>query len=147
MKVPAAIILIGVMCLTAAEPKNLKKGTPEPIPPPEAAPADKMLPEEAEPKSRLKCGEPPSDEFIKRRLPKGAKNVRHVGELLLDKMDQPRFYPLVGLAQLHHCHWKYTITYVEVTEIKSGLVETPRVMMLYIDHDHLHVLIPIPEEK
>ncbi|HEV3084907.1 MAG TPA: hypothetical protein VGY66_34420, partial [Gemmataceae bacterium] len=30
------------------------------------------------------------------------------------QVDPPRFFPLVGEAQLHHCHWKCTVYYTEI---------------------------------
>jgi hypothetical protein len=62
----------------------------------------------------------------------------------VDKIDPPRFIPLIGPAQLHHCHYKCTIYYTET--IESGYpfpfrCRKPRVQVVYIDKDHLH---PIP---
>jgi hypothetical protein len=47
---------------------------------------------------------------------------------------------------LHHCHWKCTIYYIET--IESGYpfpfrCVRPRVQVVYIDLDHLH-LYPCP---
>ena len=36
---------------------------------------------------------------------------------LVDKIDPPRFFPLVGPAQLHHCHWECVIYYTETVQI------------------------------
>ena len=63
-------------------------------------------------------------------------DIQIVTERLVDKIDPPRFFPLVGPAQLHHCHWKATIYYKE-TEQSSypfpvKLVKN-RVQVVYID--------------
>ena len=67
--------------------------------------------------------------------------IEIVCEKLVDKIDPPRFFPLVGPAQLHHCHWKCTVYYTET--IESGYpfpfrCVRPRVQVVYIDLDHLH---------
>ena len=75
-------------------------------------------------------------------------DVQIVTERLVDKIDPPRFFPLVGPAQLHHCHWKATIYYTEV--IESGYpfpvkIKRPRIQVVYIDKDHLHLYAGTPE--
>jgi hypothetical protein len=65
-----------------------------------------------------------------------------VSQRLVDKIDPPRFYPLIGPAQLHHCHWKCTIYFLET--IESGYpfpfqCKRQRVEVVYIDKDHLHL--------
>ncbi len=60
----------------------------------------------------------------------------------MDKVDAPRFYPLVGPAQLHHCHWKCTVNYVETIAVHYPIplrISRPRVQVVYIDKDHLHL--------
>ena len=69
-------------------------------------------------------------------------DVEVVKERIKDTIDPPRFFPLIGPAQLHHCHWKCTITYTET--IESGYpfpfrCRRPRVKVIYIDLDHLHL--------
>jgi hypothetical protein len=98
------------------------------------------------------CEDPPSDEEIIRALPKVARGIPYVyeefrddfnivTEKLVDQIDPCTMYPLVGAAQLHHCHFKCTVYYRE--RIQSSypfpfqLVED-RVEVLYIDKDHLH---------
>ena len=99
------------------------------------------------------CEDAPDDARILRAMPKIARgvpyfyeehrdNVQIVKELIVDKIDPPRFFPLVGLARLHHCHWKCTIFYDET--IESGYpfpfrCVRPRVQCIYIDLDHLHL--------
>ena len=69
-------------------------------------------------------------------------NIEIVKERIKDTIDPPRFFPLIGPAQLHHCHWKCTISYDET--IESGYpfpfrCRRPRVKVVYIDLDHLHL--------
>jgi hypothetical protein len=69
-------------------------------------------------------------------------NVEVVKERVKDSIDPPRFFPLIGPAQLHHCHWKCTVTYDET--IESGYpfpfrCKKQRVKVVYIDLDHLHL--------
>ena len=35
---------------------------------------------------------------------------------LVDRIDPPRFFSLVGWARLHHCHYKSTIYYTETSQ-------------------------------
>jgi hypothetical protein len=99
------------------------------------------------------CEDPPDEARILRAMPHVCRGVPYfyeehrddiqvVTELLVDKIDPPRFFPLVGPAQLHHCHWKCTVYYNETTE--SGYpfpfrCKKPRVQVVYIDLDHLHL--------
>ena len=101
------------------------------------------------------CEDPPDEARILRAMPHVARgepyifeefrdNVQVVTELLVDKIDPPRFFPLVGPAQLHHCHWKSTIYYTETLE--SGYpfpfrCRRARVQVEYIDKDHLHLYV------
>ena len=99
------------------------------------------------------CEDPPDEARVLRAMPKVARGVPYfyeehrdntqvVTELIVEKIDPPRFFPLIGLAQLHHCHWKCTIYYNET--IESGYpfpyqCVRPRVQVVYIDLDHLHL--------
>jgi hypothetical protein len=99
------------------------------------------------------CEDPPDEAMILRaisRVKRGMPyiceefrdNIEVVSERLVDRIDPPRFFPLVGPAQLHHCHWKCTVYYVQTHE--SGYpfpyrCRQPRVEVVYIDKDHLHV--------
>lgn len=99
------------------------------------------------------CEDPPDQARILRawqKVPRGVPyfyeehrdNIETTAELIVDKIDPPRFFPLIGLAQLHHCHWKCTIYYTET--IESGYpfpfrCVRPRVQVVYIDLDHLHL--------
>jgi hypothetical protein len=99
------------------------------------------------------CEDPPDDAMVLRAMPHIHRGVPYfceefrddyqvVPELIKDTIDPPRFFPLVGPAQLHHCHYKCTIYYNET--IESGYpfpfrCQKPRVEVIYIDKDHLHL--------
>jgi len=108
------------------------------------------------------CEDPPSEQEVLRAMPRVTRGVpfafeefrddiQIVNERLVDKIDPPRFFPLVGPAQLHHCHWKCTIYY---TETKQSSYPFPckivkhRVEVVYIDKDHLHLYVgPNPQTQ
>jgi hypothetical protein len=99
------------------------------------------------------CEDPPDEAMILRampHIPRGVPyfyeefrdNIQIVTERMVDKIDPCRFYPLIGPAQLHHCHWKCSIYYLETVE--SGYpfpfqCKKQRVEVVYIDKDHLHL--------
>jgi hypothetical protein len=99
------------------------------------------------------CEDPPDEAAVLRAMPKVVRGVPYfyeefrddiqiVSERLVDKIDPVRFFPLIGPAQLHHCHWKCTIYYTET--IQSGYpfpfqCKKPRIQVVYIDKDHLHL--------
>jgi hypothetical protein len=99
------------------------------------------------------CEDPPDDARVIRAMRDVTRGVPYffeefrddiqiVTERLVDRIDPPRFYPLVGPAQLHHCHWKCTIYWTETLE--SGYpfpvrLRRPRVEVIYMDTDHLHL--------
>jgi hypothetical protein len=99
------------------------------------------------------CEDPPDDATVLRALEDVCRGVPYIceefrddieviPERIVDRIDPPRFYPLVGPAQLHHCHWKCTVYYTETVE--SGYpfpvrIKRPRVQVVYIDKDHLHL--------
>jgi hypothetical protein len=105
------------------------------------------------------CEDPPDESQVLRAMPHVTRgvpyvyeehrdNIQIVNERLVDKIDPCRFFPLIGPAQLHHCHWKSTIYYNETVE--SGYpfpfqCKRPRVEVIYIDKDHLH-LCPGPNQ-
>ncbi len=64
------------------------------------------------------------------------RDVNIVKERLIDRIDPPRYFPGVGLAQMHHAKWKCTILFTEVS------INAPRVEVFYIDMDHLHRYVP-----
>jgi hypothetical protein len=68
-------------------------------------------------------------------------DIQVINERIVDRIDPPRFYPLVGPAQLHHCHWKCTIFYTETVESNYPFpfrCVRPRTQVIYLDKDHLH---------
>jgi hypothetical protein len=99
------------------------------------------------------CEDPPDEAMVLRAMIHVTRGIPYiyeefrddiqiVNERLVDRIDPARFYPLVGPAQLHHCHWKSTIYYTET--IESGYpfpfrCKRPRVEVVYIDKDHLHM--------
>ena len=101
------------------------------------------------------CEDPPSEQEVLRAMPRVARgtafiyeefrdDISIVNERLVDKIDPPRFYPLVGPAQLHHCHWKCTIYYRETVQSSYPFpvkVVKNRVEVVYIDKDHLHLFV------
>jgi hypothetical protein len=105
------------------------------------------------------CEDAPTEREVLRAMPRVARGVPYiyedfrddikiVCERLVDKIDPPRFFPLVGPAQLHHCHWKCTIYYTETQQSDypfPAKVKRRRVQVMYIDKDHLHQYVPDPE--
>ncbi len=71
-------------------------------------------------------------------------NVRITKELISDSIDPPRVYPLIGPAQLHHCKWKCTVYFMEVTRVGWPIPYTTKnedaQEVIYVDHDHLHMV-------
>lgn len=71
-------------------------------------------------------------------------NVRIVTEKIADYVDDPRFVPLIGFAQLHHAHYRCTIYFEE--RIINGwpvpytLEDNESVEVIYIDHNHFHMV-------
>jgi len=101
------------------------------------------------------CVDEPSEQEVLRAMPH-VKNgvpffyeefrddIEIVCEKLVDKIDPPRFFPLVGPAQLHHCHWKCTIYYTETVQSSMPYpvyLKKRRVEVVYIDKDHLHAYV------
>ena len=74
-------------------------------------------------------------------------NVRMTIEPIADYVDPPRVYPIIGPAQLHHAHYKCTIYYTEVTRVgwpvPHTLVDEDSQEVIYIDHNHFHMVGPI----
>ena len=101
------------------------------------------------------CEDAPSDTEIMRVLPRVARGIPYIAEQfrddvifvknrLVDKIDPPRFYPLIGLAQLHHCHWECVVYYTDPTQSDYPFptyVKKRRVEVIYIDKDHLHLYV------
>jgi len=93
---------------------------------------------------------PPTEEVL-RALPRSPRQVPVVFEVFRDDMsvvaerlvrqvNPPRFFPLVGEAELHHDHWKCTVYYTETMESSYPhpvRTKRPRVEVVYIDKDYL----------
>ena len=75
---------------------------------------------------------------------KQRNNVRIIKEKIADYIDPPRFYPLIGPAQLHHAHYKCTIYFDEKTTIGYPVPHTlhdrEAIEVVYIDHNHFHMV-------
>ncbi len=113
------------------------------------------------------CEDAPSDAEILRALPRVARGLPGVCEMfrddvvivknrLVDKIDPARFFPLVGMAQLHHRHWECTVYYNEIVQASHPFpvcLKKARTQVVYIDKDHLHLYaepkdpVPAPEVK
>lgn len=108
------------------------------------------------------CEDPPSDQEVLRAMPRVARGVPYIYEefrddivivknRLVDKIDPPRFFPLVGPAQLHHCHWECIIYYTETVQSDYPFPQysrKQRVQVMYIDKDHLHLYVgPNPDTQ
>ncbi len=101
-------------------------------------------------RSRL---DPPSDDEVLRAFEKArstrsnvpllttkqGKKVRIVKEKIADYVDPPRFVPLLGMAQLHHAHYKCMIYFTERTDEEATEV-------IYIDHNHFHLRGDVPPQ-
>ncbi len=99
------------------------------------------------------CEDPPTEQQILRVMPRVTRGVpyvyeefrddyRFVVERIKDTIDPPRFYPLIGPARLHHCHYKCTVYYAETVESAYPFpfrCKKNRVQVVYIDKDHLHL--------
>ena len=102
-----------------------------------------------------RCEDPPSDRSVLRALPQQIRGVPFIYEefrdditivknRIVDKIDPPRFFPLVGMAQLHHCHWECGVYYNETVQSSFPnpvYVKNPKVQVVYIDLDHLHLYV------
>ena len=102
--------------------------------------------------------DPPSDDEVMRALEKAKpvqggiplvwekqrNNVRIIKEKIADYVDPPRFYPLIGPAQLHHAHYKCSVYFDEKTTVGYPVPHTlhdqESVEVIYIDHNHFHMV-------
>jgi hypothetical protein len=106
------------------------------------------------------CEDAPSDAEVLRAMPRVPRGIPYgyetfrddiviVKNRLVDKIDPPRFFPLVGPAQLHHCHWECIVYYTETCQSDYPFpvkVRKQRVQVIYIDKDHLHLYVgPDPD--
>ncbi len=100
----------------------------------------------------LFCQDPPSDDEVMRSIPDDVSggvpfffettrnNVRIVKEPIVDHLGECRFYPLVGPAKLHKCHYKCTVYYDKVKRSDWPIPFTNKdntQEVVYIDHDYL----------
>jgi hypothetical protein len=100
----------------------------------------------------LFCLDPPSPDEIRRALPDPRpggvpflaetkwNNMRFIVEPIVDRLDECRFYPMVGPARLHHCHYCCTVFFEETKQSWWPVPFTfteQRQEKVYIDHDHL----------
>jgi hypothetical protein len=99
------------------------------------------------------CEDPPSEKQILKFMPHPVSgvpyvyeefrdNYRFVVKRIKDSIDPVRFYPLVGPAQLHHCHYECTVYYTETVESAYPFpfrCVKNKVQVVYIDKDHLHL--------
>lgn len=100
----------------------------------------------------LFCLDPPTPDEVMHALPDevgrglaflaetSRNNVRIVVEPIVDRLEECRFYPMIGPARLHHCHYKCTVYYEKTIRSDwpvpfSHTDQTREVV--YIDHDHL----------
>ena len=98
------------------------------------------------------CMDPPSDAEVMKTLPDSPaggfaflnetqrNNVRIVKELIVDRIDDCKVYPLVGPARLHHCHYKCTVYYDKIIRSYWPIPFTHNDQsqeVVYIDKDHL----------
>jgi hypothetical protein len=102
--------------------------------------------------------DPPSDDEVMRAMEhahptqggvpflyeRTRNNVRIVKHKIADYIDPPRVYPLIGPAQLHHAHYKCTVYYTGVERVQWPIphtkVDEDAQEVLYIDHNHLHMV-------
>jgi hypothetical protein len=154
-----------------ANPLSMGIGTPVPIPPWVPDRIEERLVNKSDhrtpvlppipPGHRPLCEDPPDRAEILRTMPRVTRGIPYVYEefrddieftveKLVDHVDPPRFYPLVGPAQLHHCHWKCTVYFTET--IESGYpfpfrAKRRRAEVVYIDKDHLHLCVSSPDAR
>jgi hypothetical protein len=101
------------------------------------------------------CEDPPDQREILRAMPRVTRGIPYIYEefrddvefaveKLVDRVDPPRFFPLIGPAQLHHCHWKCTVYYTETVDSCYPFpfrTKRRRAEVVYIDKDHLHLCV------
>jgi hypothetical protein len=100
----------------------------------------------------LFCMDNPSPDEVIRAVPDDTKggwpfvaevyrnNVRIVVEPIVDSIGECRFYPMVGPARHHKCHYKCTVYFEKVTrsDWPVPFMHTDQTQeVVYIDHDHL----------
>jgi hypothetical protein len=104
-------------------------------------------PKPIEDSSVPRCQDEPSEQEVLAALKMDRTlmkdDVEIIFEKVVDQLDPPRMFPLVGQAQLHHCHWKCTVHYTESIgmnwPLKIGF-KLHRVAVVYVDKDGLKVV-------
>lgn len=84
------------------------------------------------------CMTPPTDDEVVQALGLAGpaiQNLRIVVEPMVDRLDGLTYFPNIGLAQMHHCHYKCTVYYD--TEMNGSLEA-----VIYIDKDYLLREVP-----
>jgi hypothetical protein len=101
------------------------------------------------------CEDPPGDEEVIRALPQVTRGIPFiyeefrddftvVVEKLTDTIDPCVYVPLLGPAQLHHCHFKCTVYFKERKKSDYPFPFTAvndRVEVIYVDKDHYHMCV------
>jgi hypothetical protein len=106
------------------------------------------------------CEDPPDRAAIVRALPRTVRGIPYVYEerrdevdiaieRLVDEIDAPRFYPLIGPAQVHRCHYRCSVYFTETLTAAYPVpfdIQRRRVEVVYLDRDHLHLYQATEEE-
>ncbi len=106
------------------------------------------------------CMDPPSEAEIIDALPHVIRgvpficeefrdNFTFVVEKIVDQIDPCTYVPLLGPAQLHHCHYKCIAYYTETLQSAYPFpykCVKDRVQVVYIDKDHFHLCVG-PDQK
>lgn len=82
----------------------------------------------------LFCMDPPTAEEVLQATGLAGpaiQNLRMVVEPIVDRLDDPRYFPNIGLARMHHCHYKCTVYYS--TDLNGEASH-----IIYLDRNHLH---------
>lgn len=101
------------------------------------------------------CEDPPSEEEVIRALPKVRRGIPFITEemrddynvvveKIVDKIDPCVYVPLIGPAQLHHCHYRCTVFWRErlISDWPFPyMVTNPRAEVILIDKDHYHLCV------
>jgi hypothetical protein len=157
----SALLVPGLSALGAEKPANERPWVPERVEERLAVTDDfnTLILPSISPGHRPLCENPPDGTAILRALRPVLKGVPAIWEVfrddvtysvekLVDRIDPVRFYPLVGPAQLHHCHYKCTVCYTAIIESAFPFpfaCKQRRSEVVYIDRDHLHLATCTPE--
>lgn len=100
----------------------------------------------------LFCMDPPSKDEVMRAMPDDTagglpfvaetqrNNVRIVIEPIVDRLGECKFFPMVGPARVHYCHYKCTVYYEKVLRSSWPIPFTHTDQsqeVVYIDKNHL----------